>query len=54
MNEQSFSAGNRPPLSRSSVPSDAIFGPPRTYGLAADADPIVDLILHGVRTARKP
>jgi TetR/AcrR family fatty acid metabolism transcriptional regulator len=27
---------------------------PRTYDLAADADPIVDLILHGVRTARKP
>jgi hypothetical protein len=27
---------------------------PRTYELAADADPIVDLILHGVRTSRKP
>jgi hypothetical protein len=26
---------------------------PRTYELAADADPIVDLILHGVRTSRK-
>jgi TetR/AcrR family transcriptional regulator, fatty acid metabolism regulator protein len=26
----------------------------RTYDLAADADPIVDLILHGARTARKP
>lgn len=26
----------------------------RTYDLAADADPIVDLILHGVHTARKP
>jgi TetR/AcrR family transcriptional regulator, fatty acid metabolism regulator protein len=26
---------------------------PRSYELAADADPIVDLILHGVRTSRK-
>ncbi len=26
---------------------------PRTYDLAADADPIVDLILNGVRTARR-
>jgi TetR/AcrR family fatty acid metabolism transcriptional regulator len=27
---------------------------PRAYDLGADADPIVDLILDGVRTTRKP